>query len=391
MNWEKVWLNEVSEVSAGQSAPKDPCFTINDGLPFIRAGHLLELTNGKDLSELPTINEVNAKACRLKILKKGSVIFAKSGMSATLNRIYKLEEDSFYVSHLASVTPNLNFLDSAYCSYFLFYFNPSQLIKDSAYPSIGLSDISKIEIPLPPLPIQKQIAEILDKTDVLRKKDLALLKHYDALAQSLFIDMFGDPVRNEKGWNNEELKKLCLKITDGTHFSPPNHLSGRPYITAKHVRKNLVDFYSNPTFISEEDHLGIYSRCNPKKDDVLYIKDGATTGVAAVNNYEFEFSMLSSLALIKPNLQLINEQYLCYWLNNEYVKENYIRNYMAGAAIRRFTLAKINKFKILAPPIALQNQFAVQIKNIELQKEKVKAQIKASENLFQALLQKMFR
>ena len=266
----------------------------------------------------------------------------------------------------------------------------SRLITGSAQLNFGPSHLKQIQMALPPINIQKQIAKILGKADTLRKKDKQLLQYYDDLAQSLFIDMFGDPVRNEKGWPQKSLGSACVKITDGTHFSPPSQASGVPYITAKHVRKNKVDFFNNPTYVTQEDHEAIYSRCTPVKGDVLYIKDGATTGIAAINNYDFEFSMLSSLALIKVNKQVLNNYFLAHWLNNENIKENYIRNYMAGAAIRRFTLDKIKRFEILIPPITLQNKFATQIQNIEQQKEKLKLQMQESENLFQSLLQKAF-
>jgi type I restriction enzyme S subunit len=77
------------------------------------------------------------------------------------------------------------------------------------------SDLLEIEIPLPPLATQKRIAEILDAADALRRKDKELLKKYDELAQAIFIDMFGDPVKNEKGWEVEILKKITSKIGSG--------------------------------------------------------------------------------------------------------------------------------------------------------------------------------
>ena len=275
-------------------------------------------------------------------------------------------------------------LDSKFLYY---YFGTIQL------PNVGYSRhfkfLKEIEIPLPPLSTQQKIATILEKADALRRKDQALLKKYDELAQAIFIDMFGDPVKNEMGWEVRKLGEVCDKITDGTHFSPPNQTDGIPYITAKHVRKDKVDFYSNPTYISKEHHKEIYSRCTPVKGDVLYIKDGATTGIAAVNEYDFEFSMLSSLALIKPKIKTLNGYYLVAWLNNENVKEDYIRSYMAGAAIRRFTLDKLKRFELLVPPVELQNSFELVVKNLFAQKQKLLNN--DSESLFQSLLQQAFK
>jgi type I restriction enzyme S subunit len=89
----------------------------------------------------------------------------------------------------------------------------------STFSAITTSVLKELQIPLPPLPIQKRIAEILDTADALRRKDEALLKKYDELAQAIFIDMFGDPVKNEKGWEVKKLGEVCHYIKDGTHFA----------------------------------------------------------------------------------------------------------------------------------------------------------------------------
>src|SRR5690606_6975475 len=80
-----------------------------------------------------------------------------------------------------------------------------------------VKDINNIEIPLPPLPVQQRIADVLDKADALRRKDQALLKKYDELAQAIFIDMFGDPVKNEKGWEVKRFEHFVSFDTKMTH------------------------------------------------------------------------------------------------------------------------------------------------------------------------------
>lgn len=278
---------------------------------------------------------------------------------------------------------------------FVFYYLFGNInLLEEGFKGAGLKHISKgfindLEIPLPPLSIQKRIAEILDAAEALRRKDQELLKKYDELAQAIFIDMFGDPVKNEKGWEVKKLRDICLKITDGTHFSPPNQATGIPYITAKHLKQDIIDFYCNPTYISQKHHEEIFSRCTHVQGDVLYIKDGATTGIAAVNEYDFEFSMLSSLALIKPSKVFLNSYYLSCYLNNNIVKQELIRSYMAGAAIKRFTLDKINKFEIILPPIELQNSFEKRWK--KLRQSILHIKDSKSDDLFQTLLQKAFK
>jgi type I restriction enzyme S subunit len=276
--------------------------------------------------------------------------------------------------------------------FLMYYLNAKDLtpyITGSTRGKLTKSALDSIPIPLPPLAEHKRIAAILDAADALRRKDQQLLQQYDALAQAIFIDMFGDPVKNERGWEKVKLGDVCLKITDGTHFSPPSTSSGVPYVTAKHLKLHHIDFASNPTFISEEHHKEIYARCTPLKGDVLYIKDGATTGVAAVNEFDFEFSMLSSLALIKPNKSHLNPYFLSFYLNMPAVKNELTRNYMAGAAIKRFTLDKINKFEILTPPVDLQDDFEKVWRQIRISYTLLKES--KSSDLFHSLLQQAFR
>jgi len=111
---------------------------------------------------------------------------------------------------------------------------------------------------------------------------------------------------------------------------------------------------SNATYISRQHHEEIYSRCNSEFGDVLYIKDGATTGVVTINNLKEPFSMLSSVALLKCPTQLFNE-YLLFCLKSPYFYES-MRKGMTGVAITRVTIKKLNEAVICVPPLAEQHR-----------------------------------
>ncbi len=274
---------------------------------------------------------------------------------------------------------------------FLYYLMLTLNFTADEHKRFWISQYSQQEIFIPPLEQQKKIAAILDAADAYRQKTKALIAKFDELSQSLFLDMFGDPVKNEKGWEKSSLQSVCVKITDGTHFSPEPQENGFPYVTAKHVKSHGLDFYSKPTFISQEAHNEIYKRCTPEYGDVLYIKDGATTGIACINTLKEPFSMLSSLALIKPNRRMLNSYYLCHWLNNPKIKSKLLTEFMSGAAIQRYTLTKINSFILSLPAITLQNQFAERVQAIETQKIQAQASLEKAEELFNSLLQKAFK
>lgn len=265
----------------------------------------------------------------------------------------------------------------------------NSLGRGATFKEISKSIVENVTIPLPPLEVQKKIAQTLDAAAeliALRKQQLAEL---DKLIQSVFYDMFGDPVVNEKGWAVVKLQEVCNKITDGTHNSPVNLPSGKfMYVTAKNIKPYGIDL-SDITYVSEEIHNSIYSRCNPEYGDLLYIKDGVTTGIAQINTLKNEFSMLSSVALLKLNSEYICNYYLREALNNENSQSAIKRN-MGGAAITRLTLVKIANIQVPLPPLPLQNQFAKTVTKIEVQKALVQAAIDESQLLFDSLMSGYF-
>lgn len=195
----KALLGDISVVTTGQSAPQDKGAFTEEGTPFIRAGSLDGLISGKREEEFELVNDLNARKFRLKLFPKDTVVFAKSGMSATLGRVYRLKMPCYLVSHLAAVIPS-NKVNPGYLQRWFEKNPPSRLIENEAYPSIKTSVLEKIEIPLPPLPEQRRIAAILDKADDVRRKRQETIRLTEEFIRSVFLDMFGDPVTNPKGW-----------------------------------------------------------------------------------------------------------------------------------------------------------------------------------------------
>jgi type I restriction enzyme S subunit len=162
-----------------------------------------------------------------------------------------------------------------------------------------------------------------------------------------------------KSWEWVRLGNCLLKITDGTHHSPINTESGDfLYISAKNIKDDGV-LLNNATYVTKEIHKEIFSRCDPEYGNILYIKDGATTGVVTINNLQKPFSMLSSVALLKQPKQVDN-YYLLFTLRSPFFY-NEIRSGMTGVAITRVTLTKLNDSLIPLPPIAEQRRIVAKI------------------------------
>lgn len=164
------------------------------------------------------------------------------------------------------------------------------------------------------------------------------------------------PFEVPEGWEWVRLVSICLKVTDGTHHSPDNFSTGEyKYITAKNIKSNGI-VLDDITYVTAEVHKEIFARCNPEFGDILYIKDGATSGIATVNTLHEEFSMLSSVALLKPSIGIDN-WYMCYAMQSPYFY-NTTRGDMKGVGITRITLNMLTSRLIPIPPQNEQRQIS---------------------------------
>lgn len=218
--------------------------------------------------------------------------------------------------------------------------------------------LSDMPVPYPSISEQRRlvarIKSLFAKLDAAKDKVQSVLDSHETRKAALLHDAFAGKLtakwRREQGitfesWHSDTLKNLCEKITDGTHHSPPNAETGDyMYITAKNIKETGIEL-DNVTYVTTAVHKEIYSRCDVQKGDVLYIKDGATTGIATVNTLDEPFSLLSSVAVLRPHKDLLLSSYLKHLLNSAEQRSKMIRN-MSGNAITRLTLSKIKATSI---------------------------------------------
>jgi len=243
----------------------------------------------------------------------------------------------------------------------------------STVDSLRMPLFTNFEFALPPLSEQNTIAAFLDREtgkidelvveqerliDLLKEKRQATISHSvtkglnpDAPMKDSGIEWLGEvPV----GWVSGRLAYVSEMIVDGTHHSPESYQEGKYlYVTAKNIKEGGFDF-SDISYLTEQDHKGIYGRCPVKKNDVLYIKDGATAGVAMVNDLDEEFSLLSSVALLRPDSKLLLPDFLSYQLNASQFKSDVLAK-LLGGAMTRFTLDTISRFIVVIPPTEEQS------------------------------------
>ena len=383
---EAVPFSEIGEVVAGQGAPRESAFGA-DGLPFIRAGHLDYLVAGGALYELPRISPADAKTFKLKVLPERSVVFAKSGMSAGKDRVVITDQEAYFVSHLAAIIPCKDF-DAGYIKYFLQWYRPSRLIVDESYPSISLRDIGKVLLPYRPLPTQRRIAGILDKAQALAANDKRTLALYDQLAKSVFLEMFGDPVRNEREWEKVTMDSVATKVTDGEHATPRRSEQGYLLLSARNVKNRFIDLDAGVDFVEKNEFERIVRRCDPEPGDIL-ISCSGTNGRTTKVRLAQPFVLVRSVALVKPDKKRIDADYLEQYLLSDYMQATMMKSAKSSSQANLFT-GPIKELPVLLPPMKEQMKWQTAIRRIDSQRAQIETSLRRSEGLFGSLLQGAF-
>ncbi|MGR7949359.1 restriction endonuclease subunit S [Alcaligenes sp. RM2] len=391
-------LSQLAIVSAGQAAPKSDEFS-DYGTPFVRAGSLDRLLSGEPESGLELVSEETAKRRKLKTYPKGTILFAKSGMSATKDRVYILQNPAHVVSHLATLIPK----DGAHVDYLrlaLKRFPPSSLIKDPAYPAIGLGEIENFEIPVPEeFDNQIRIAHLLGKVEGLITQRKQHLQHLDDLLKSVFLEMFGDPVRNEKGWDKATFghfvkEGAILGIQDGNHGNDHPKVSdfsdtGLPFVTANVVRNGRILFnkcYYLPPIWLKKLRIGF-----ARAGDVLLSHKG-TLGLTAILSNKFDTYIFSpQTTYYRVNPEKILPTYLKAYFDSDYFQW-LLRKEGGNQATRAYLgITKQKELPLMLPPITRQQEFSLIASRISAARDTYEQNITDFESLYIALNEKVFK
>lgn len=239
-----------------------------------------------------------------------------------------------------------------------------------AQKGIYLKQLAQIPIPVPPLPVQEQIVSELDLLSGIIEKKREQLKELDALAQSIFYDMFGDPITNEKGWEVKKLNTICDNLDyQRKPITAKDRIEGEiPYYGASGIVDHVRDYIFDGDFLLvSEDGANLEVRHTP----IAFPIKGKTW----VNNH----------AHILRFKQYCTQVFMEYYIN--LMDISYI---ITGCAQPKLTQANLNNINVFDTPLNLQHQFATKIEAIEKQKELIKQSISETETLFNARMQEHF-
>lgn len=390
--WEKVKLNDLCDVITCGVA-KRPDY-VELGVPFLSSLNVKE--NRIILDKYNYVSEQDHyKLTKYAKPEKGDILYTRVGSFGQAAVIDIELEFSVFVS-LTLIKPKKKLLNSRYLMWYLNSPKVRQFASENTsgigVQNLNVSVVRKYEIPLPPLPIQEKIAEILGKADELRRKDKDLRDRYDELAEAIFMDMFGDPVRNEKGWDVKTLKELCLKIGSGSTPTGGNGSyknEGISLIRSLNIHQNEFK-YKDLAFIDEKQADKLKNVIVEANDILFNITGASVCRTTVVPSNVLPARVNQHVAILRFDKEHVAPFFAVRLLSNAIMNRHlYAIATQGGATREAITKEQLQKLEIIVPPIHLQEDFANKIELINQLKAQTNAE--KSEELFQSLIQKAFK
>ena len=311
------------------------------------------------------------------------------GRKGSINNPIYVEENFWNVDTAFGIVPSKESLLSKFFYYFCKKYDFTKHNVAVTIPSLRRIDLLKIPIPVPPLSEQQRIVSELDLLSSIIEKKKAQQKEYDQLAQSIFYDMFGDPVTNEKGWEVKKLEDVCYHITDGDHMPPPKSDKGIPFITIANIDKDKRNLdFSNSFFVPQEYYDNIKEERKARINDMLYTVTGSY-GIPVIIRTTRPFCFQRHIALIRPNQERVLTTFLFNWALCPSVKAE-ADKVATGIAQKTVGLNSLRQFIVPLPPLPLQQSFASKIEAIERQKALIQQSITETESLFNSRMDYYF-
>ena len=370
VGWVSKLLGEISVVSAGNSAPQKKELFTNGTFPFIRTSDVGKIKKGQIQSSLDNLNDEGIK--KLRLFKKGTILFPKSGASTFLNHRVIMMIDGYVSSHLATIKPD-DSCDDKYLWYFLILIDAKDLMQDIAYPSLKLSDIKNIPIAIPALPQQKKIVAILDKAfaaiDTAKTNAAQNLLNAKELFESYLQNVF-----ENKGddWEEKTLGEV-VDIKTGKLNSNAMEENGKyPFFTCsrKIFTINEYAFDSKAVLLAGNNASGDFN----------------------VKYYEGKFNAYQRTYVITVNSE--NELLYSYLKHKLLFHLSVFKKQSVGANTKFLKLGMIKGVKIILPPIEQQKKIVIKLDFISTETKKLEAiytqKIADLEEMKKSVLQKAF-
>ena len=355
-----------------------------------------DITNNK-ISSYTEVDYSNKPSRANQIAKIGEVLFAKMKDTIKVITINNKNSEYIYSTGFYIIKPKENVLTD----YLYWLFNSPKFnidkdkyCKGATQKALNNEGLSKIEIKeLPNIEIQEKIVCKLNKVAEILNKKQEQLNALDELIKSQFVEMFGDPNKNEKNFKTEELKNCILNIENGKSFVCENFARKNEYPAILKLSAVTYGNYNqdeNKALIKQEMFI---SKNEVHSGDLLFTRKN-TPELVGMSAFVYDTKpnlMLPDIIFRINTLENCNKIYLWQMINHPFFR-NKIMAISNGSAKSMSNISKENlmNLKIILPPIELQNQFAEIVKQIDKQKFEIENSLKEMQELYESLMEKYF-
>ncbi|MGR5816899.1 restriction endonuclease subunit S [Escherichia coli] len=379
--------------SGGTPSRAKPEYYEGGDIPWIKSG---DLKDSKIYEANEYITAAGLENSSAKIVEKDSILIAMYG--ATVGRLAILGINAATNQAICNIRPDTTIADMKYLYYFLkskfSYFVENAV--GGAQPNISQGLIKSLEVPLPSLDEQKRIADILDKAAGVCQKREQAIKLADDFLRATFLEIFGDPVKNPKGWKKNKIKKGVLDITSGwsaTGENIPCKSDEFGVLKISSVTSGIFKPEENK-MVDSETILASKKLIFPKKGDLLFSRANTRELVAAICMVHQDYDNLflpDKLWSIKLDHDLLLPEFFLVLIQNEKIRD-LLTKQATGTSGSMLNISK-NKFEeteIIFPEINVQKYFCnIFRKTINLKEKLIKSNELANES-FNSLSQKVF-
>jgi len=381
---QRVAIEEFCITGSGGTPSRSNSDYYGGDIPWVKSGELRESIIWKTEE---TITEEALRKSSAKIVPQGAILLAMYG--ATVGRLAILGVDAATNQAVCNIRPDPSKADAKYLYRALEAIVPELISQATggAQPNISQEKVRKTRIPLPPLNEQKRIAAILDKADALRVKRRQAIALLDSLTQSIFLEMFGDPVSNPKGWKYQALEDIVEAVIDCPH-STPNWVSfGKIALRTSNLTKGGWN-WSDTRYVTDSEFVERSRRRAVKSRDIVLSREG-TVGIAAIVAPDMEVCLGQRLVQIAPDEQRAVSEYLLQHLLFN-LAPNRISHVMVGATSQHINVKDLRKLKIMIPSLQSQMEFKSRHDLLSGRLEAVLASAAETDSLFSSLQHRAF-
>ena len=387
MSWEQVKLGDIFEIARGGSPrPIDQYITDDpNGLNWISI---------KDASNSSKYIYKTEKKIKPEGLHKTRLVHPNDFLltnSMSFGRPYIMKTTGCIHDGWLVLSADKTKVDTDYFYHLLgsdfMYRKFTGLAAGAVVKNLNTELVKSVSVPLPPLSEQRRIASILDQADELRQKRQQAIEKLDQLLQATFIDMFGDPVSNPKGWEKDELQNICKQVIDCPHSTPTWSDKGIICLRTSNLGKGEW-IWDDTRYVSSEEYKERTKRSEIFEGDIILSREG-TVGIAAIVPNNLKLSLGQRLVQLTPRLDRINSEFLLQVLLYD-LDPIRISSLMVGSTSKHINVKDLRALKVFVPPLELQRKFSLIALQISQQKIELKSSLSNVDNLFKSLQNQAF-